>query len=127
MPPTRWGEAIQRLLVARSWTQKQLAEAAAVRPNTLTNIIKHRQHTDTATLSRIAGAFGVDVGELFATKEDAELLSAYRESRIQRVAEAVMSQLSSRVSELVRQDFEKLQMSGTPVAAARKPRRRARH
>lgn len=108
MPPTRWGEAIQRLLVERGWSQKQLASEASVRPNTLTNLIKHGRHTDTATLTRIAAAFSVDIAELFATRDQADVLRGYQDDRVKRVAESVMSELASTVSRLVRQDYEQL-------------------
>lgn len=53
---TRWGEAIAFHLAERGWTQRQLAEKASVRPNTLTNLVKHGRDSDTATLARIAAA-----------------------------------------------------------------------
>src|SRR5690349_19547489 len=66
---SRWGEAIAFLLAERGWSQRQLADAASVRPNTLTNLIKHGRDSDTATLARVAAALKVDIGELFLTRE----------------------------------------------------------
>ena len=108
----------------RGWTQKQLAEAASLRPNTLTNIIKHGRDTDTATLSRIAGAFGVELGDLFITREQSQILRAYGENRIERVKEAVLSELSGTVTRLVREDYERLLKKPGPQQPLRKPSRR---
>lgn len=131
VPTTRWGEAIQRLLLDRKWTQKQLADAAKLRPNTLTNIIKHGKESDTATLSRIAAAFDVDVLELFVTREQSQILRAYRENRIERLKEAVLKELSGTVARLVRQEFDRVMEpgetpteSGLPRPAKKRPRRR---
>lgn len=130
VPTTRWGEAIQRLLLDRDWTQKQLAEAASLRPNTLTNIIKHGKDTDTATLSRIAAAFEVDVAELFVTREQSQILRAYRENRIERLKDAVLKELSGTVARLVQQEFDRViepegQHSGPAKPPPRKrPRKR---
>jgi transcriptional regulator with XRE-family HTH domain len=108
MPPTRWGEAIQRLIAERGWSQKQLADGASVRPNTLTNIIKHGKHTDTATLTRIAAALRVDIAELFATGEQSEVLRGFQDDRVKRVAESVLSELSGTVARLVREDYRQM-------------------
>jgi transcriptional regulator with XRE-family HTH domain len=105
--PSRWGEAIQRLLLDRGWTQKQLADQASIRPNTLTNIIKHAKDTDTATLTRVAAAMNVDIAELFVTREQGEMLRAVRDNRIERVKESVLSELSTIVGRLVREDYER--------------------
>ena len=56
VPKSRWGNAIAFHLAERGWSQRQLADKASVRPNTLTNLIKHGRDSDTATLSRIAAA-----------------------------------------------------------------------
>ncbi len=85
VPTSRWGEAIAFLLAEKGWSQKQLADAASVRPNTLTNLIKHGRDSDTATLLRIAAALKVDVGELFLTREQIQILRAYRESQVERL------------------------------------------
>src|SRR6185503_8077530 len=91
---TRWSEAIARLLAERGWTKRQLADAASVRPNTLTNLIKHGKESDTATLSRIATALDVDLAELFLTKEQSIVLQSHREGRVERLKELVVRELS---------------------------------
>jgi hypothetical protein len=92
-----------------------------VRPNTLTNLIKHGRDSDTATLSRIAAALQIDVAELFLTREQIEILRAHRENRIERLREAVLRELSDTVTTLVRRELE------TSAKADREPapRRRA--
>lgn len=126
VPSTRWGEAIQRLLSDRGWTQKQLAEEAELRPNTVTNLIKHGKHSDTETLSRIAAALGVDVSELFITREQSQILGAYRENRIERLKEAVLKEMSTTVTRLIREEFEKVGEPPGPPARGSKARRTRR-
>ena len=108
VPSSRWGEAIAFYLTERGWTQRQLAEKASVRPNTLTNLVKHGRDSDTATLSRVAAALQVDVAELFLTREQVEILRTHRENRIERLKDAVLKELSQTVGKLVRQELEKL-------------------
>lgn len=107
VPSTRWGEAITRLLSERGWTKRQLAEAATVRPNTLTNLIKHGRDSDTATLARIAAALEVDIAELFMSREQSLVLSTYRESRVERLRDLVVKELSETVTRLVTQEMER--------------------
>jgi len=115
VPTTRWGEAIARLLAERSWTKKQLAEAAAVRPNTLTNLIKHGRDSDTATLARIAAALKIDLAELFLTREQSVALRAHRENRVERLKEAVLKELSDTVTRVVRRELEQVgEVEGSP-------------
>jgi transcriptional regulator with XRE-family HTH domain len=76
MPQSRWGEAIAFHLAERGWSQRELATRAKLRPNTLTNLIKHGRDSDTATLSRIATALGIDLAELFMTREQSEIIRA---------------------------------------------------
>ncbi len=118
VPTTRWGEAIARLLAERGWTKKQLAEAAEVRPNTLTNLIKHGRDSDTATLVRIAAALKVDVAELFLSREQSAVLRAHRENRVDRLKDAVMKELSETVTKLVRRELERageIESGGAPA------------
>ena len=124
VPKSRWGEAIAFHLAERGWSQRQLAEQAAIRPNTLTNLIKHGRDSDTATLSRIAAALQIDVAELFMTREQIEILRAHRENRIDRLKEAVLRELSGTVSDLVRSQLET--MSKPAAAPARRRRKSAR-
>ena len=107
MPRSRWGDAIAFLLTERGWTQRQLADKASLRPNTLTNLVKHGRDSDTATLSRIAAALQVDLSELFLTREQIEILRAHRDNRVERLKEAVMKELSASVGTLVRQELDR--------------------
>ncbi|MEQ1909828.1 MAG: helix-turn-helix domain-containing protein [Vicinamibacterales bacterium] len=108
VPTTRWGDAITRLLAERGWTKRQLAEAASVRPNTITNIIKHGRDADTATLARLAAALKVDIAELFLTREQSVILHAHRENRVERLRDQVVRELSDTVNKLVTQELERI-------------------
>ena len=117
---SRWGEAIAFYLNERGWTQRQLAQRASVRPNTLTNLVKHGRDSDTATLSRIAAALKVDLAELFLTREQIEVLRAHRENRVERLKEAVLKELSDTVGKLVRQELDKLNKAEADTGARRR-------
>ena len=119
VPTSRWGQAIAFHLAERGWSQRQLAEKASVRPNTLTNLIKHGRDSDTATLSRIAAALQIDVAELFLTREQIEILRAHRENRVERLREAVLRELSDTVTALVRRELES--SSDRPPGGRRRP------
>ena len=120
VPKSRWGHAIAFHLAERGWSQRQLAERASVRPNTLTNLIKHGRDSDTATLSRIAAALQIDVAELFLTREQIEILRAHNESRIERLKESVMREMSATVDALLRREIEKLPRNDRESGGRRK-------
>ncbi len=119
VPRSRWGDAIAFYLTERGWTQRQLADKASLRPNTLTNLVKHGRDSDTATLSRIAAALQIDLAELFLTREQIEILRTHRENRVERLKEAVLKELSETVGTLVRQELDKRTKAET-TASARK-------
>ncbi|HYB97352.1 MAG TPA: helix-turn-helix transcriptional regulator [Vicinamibacterales bacterium] len=123
MPKSRWGEAIAFLLAERGWTQRQLADKASLRPNTVTNLVKHGRDSDTATLSRIAAALKVDLADLFLTREQMEILRAHRENSLERLKEAVMKELSQTVDRIVREQVEKTSKSDEPNGKRRSSRR----
>jgi transcriptional regulator with XRE-family HTH domain len=106
VPRSRWGDAIAFHLAERGWSQRQLADKASLRPNTLTNLIKHGRDSDTATLSRIATALQVDVAELFLTREQAELLRSHRDHRVDKAA--VVREVSATVSRLVQKEIDRV-------------------
>ena len=108
VPKSRWGDAIAFHLAERGWSQRQLADKASLRPNTLTNLIKHGRDSDTATLSRIAAALQVDLAELFMTREQIEIVRSHREHRIERLKAAVLRELSATVSTLVQKEVDRL-------------------
>lgn len=122
VPSSRWGEAIALYLTERGWTQRQLAAKASVRPNTLTNLVKHGRDSDTATLSRIAAALQIDLAELFLTAEQIQVLRAHRENRVERLKEAVLKELSVTVGKLVRQELEKPSKVDATTASRRSSR-----
>jgi len=123
VPKSRWGEAIAFLLAERGWTQRQLADKASLRPNTVTNLVKHGRDSDTATLSRIAAALKVDLADLFLTREQMEILRAHRENSLERLKEAVMKELSQTVDRIVREQVEKTSKSDEPNGKRRSSRR----
>jgi transcriptional regulator with XRE-family HTH domain len=96
------------LLAERGWTRRTLAEAASIRPNTLTNIIKHGRAADLATLGRIADALSVDIAELFLTSEQSAVLHAHRQSNVERLREMVVRELSDTVTTLVEKELARL-------------------
>lgn len=124
VPKSRWGSAIAFYLAERGWSQRQLAEKASVRPNTLTNLIKHGRDSDTATLSRIAAALQIDLAELFLTREQMEILRAQRENRVERLRDAVLREISETVTTLVRRELDHRAKSEAPAASRRKAAKR---
>ena len=124
VPGTRWGEAIAFYLNERGWTQRQLAEKASIRPNTLTNLVKHGRDSDTATLSRIASALKIDLAELFLTRDQIAILRSHRENKVERLRDAVMRELSETVTKLVRQELERSNRpDGEPAVKRRAAKR----
>jgi uncharacterized protein (DUF2236 family) len=101
-----------------------LAEKASVRPNTLTNLIKHGRDSDTATLSRIAAALQIDVAELFLTREQMEVLRAHRENRVERLKEAVLREVSGTVATLVKKEVDRLAKVDREASARRRVSKR---
>lgn len=108
MPKSRWGDAIAFHLAERGWSQRELAVRASLRPNTLTNLIKHGRDSDTATLTRIAQAFQIDLAELFMTREQIAILRAHRDNKIERLKTAVLRELSDTVSGIVQREVDRL-------------------
>jgi transcriptional regulator with XRE-family HTH domain len=104
---SRWGEAIAFHLAERGWSQRELAARAALRPNTLTNLIKHGRDSDTATLSRIAAALQVDLGELFMTREQIEILRAGRDNKVERLTAAVLRELAGTIPAIVQREIDR--------------------
>ena len=124
VPRSRWGDAIAFHLAERGWSQRQLADKASVRPNTLTNLIKHGRDSDTATLSRIAAALQIDVAELFLTREQIEILRAHRENRVERLKDAVLHEISDTVTNLVRREVDRLAKLDRDTAARKRSAKR---
>ncbi len=103
--------ALAALLQERGWTQKQLASAAQLRPNTLTSIIRHGGETDTRTLRRLARVLDVDVAELLMTPEQRLILQTHRERTIERITASVIDQIRETVHELVRSELARAGVS----------------
>ncbi len=123
VPKSRWGDAIALHLAERGWSQRQLADKASLRPNTLTNLIKHGRDSDTATLSRIAAALQVDIAELFMTREQIEIVRAHREDRVERLKSAVLRELSATVSTLVQKEVDRLAKADRDAGSRKRAKR----
>lgn len=65
---------LRTLRATKKWTQEQAAKEIGTTTDNLAQIEKGRRHPRLSTLSRIADAYGVDVGELIAL-EDARPIS----------------------------------------------------
>lgn len=120
MPQSRWGDAIAFHLAERGWSQRELAVRASLRPNTLTNLIKHGRDSDTATLSRIAAAFKIDLSELFLTREQIAILRSHRDNKVERLKSAVLRELSGTVSAIVQREIDRLGQPGRATPAAKR-------
>jgi transcriptional regulator with XRE-family HTH domain len=108
VPKSRWGEAIAFHLAERGWSQRELAVRASLRPNTVTNLIKHGRDSDTATLSRVAAALQIDLAELFMTREQIEILRAHRDNKVERLKSAVLRELADAVPAIVKREVDRL-------------------
>ena len=125
VPSTRWGAAIAALLQERGWTQKQLASAAQLRPNTLTSIIRHGGESDTRTLRRLARVLDVDLAELLMTPEQRLILRTRHECTIERITASVLDQIRETVHELVLSELARVGVSkdltDTPEVEEQRP------
>jgi transcriptional regulator with XRE-family HTH domain len=108
VPKSRWGEAIAFHLAERGWSQRELAVRASLRPNTLTNLIKHGRDSDTATLSRVAAALQIDIAELFMTRDQIEIVRAHRDNKVERLKSAVLRELADAVPAIVKREVDRL-------------------
>jgi transcriptional regulator with XRE-family HTH domain len=121
---SRWGEAIAFHLAERGWSQRELAARAALRPNTLTNLIKHGRDSDTATLSRIAAALQIDLAELFMTREQIEALRASRDSKVERLTSAVLRELAGTIPAIVQREIDRLAKPARATPARKRAAKR---
>ena len=60
------GDRVRDLRKERGWLQQELADRAGVSMQTVSNLETGRHVPGIATLSKIAGALGVGLGELLA-------------------------------------------------------------
>jgi SOS-response transcriptional repressor LexA len=72
------GQNIRRLLAARQWTQKRLAEETGIIPAQISLLISGKAATSLATLARIADALGVEFRSLL----DGPPVPVYNESAV---------------------------------------------
>lgn len=124
MPKSRWGDAIAFHLAERGWSQRELATRASLRPNTLTNLIKHGRDSDTATLSRIAAALQVDIAELFMTRDQVDALRANRDGTVERLTSAVLRELAGTVPAIVQREIDRLTRTRRAAPARKRSTKR---
>jgi transcriptional regulator with XRE-family HTH domain len=124
VPKSRWGEAIAFHLAERGWSQRELAVRASLRPNTLTNLIKHGRDSDTATLSRIAAALQIDVAELFMTRDQVEILRSHRDSKVERLTSAVLRELADSVPAIVQREVNRIAKLGHATPSRKRASKR---
>jgi transcriptional regulator with XRE-family HTH domain len=60
------GDKVRDLRKERGWSQQELADRAGISMQTVSNLETGRHVPGIATLSKIAGALGVGLGELLA-------------------------------------------------------------
>jgi transcriptional regulator with XRE-family HTH domain len=105
----RWSEAVVALIEEQGITQVELARLAGLHPDTVSHVI-HGGHCSTETLEKLAGALGVDVGELFGPPADERTAALQRD----RIVGAVLRELSSAVSTAVSQELAERQKRRAP-------------
>ena len=59
---------IQRLRLAKGWSQEELADQAGVHRTYVSGIERRVRNPTVTILARLAKALGVSIGDLFATK-----------------------------------------------------------
>src|SRR5215207_11166029 len=82
------GREIRRLREARGWSQAKLAGDTGMGVSGISQIETGARNPSAVTLSKIAGALGVDVGDLFPKVQNAlplETGPAALEARVSRV------------------------------------------
>jgi transcriptional regulator with XRE-family HTH domain len=124
VPKSRWGDAIAFHLAERGWSQRELAVRASLRPNTLTNLIKHGRDSDTATLSRVAAALQVDLAELFMTREQIEIVRSHRDNKVERVTSTVLRELAESVPAIVQREVNRIAKLGRPTPSRKRVAKR---
>ena len=62
------GVLVRQILLARGWTQADLAEVTKLSQGTLVNALNNKKATDLATLDRIARALGRNPLDLLVTE-----------------------------------------------------------
>jgi transcriptional regulator with XRE-family HTH domain len=105
----RWSDAVAALLDEQGMTQVELARLAGIHPDTVSHVV-HGGHCSTETLEKLAGALGVDIGELFGAPLDDRSVSLKRD----RVVAAVLRELSSVVSDAVSEELSERQKRKGP-------------
>lgn len=117
-----WVSAIRNLRNAKGMTQGELAEAARIRPNTLSEALNEKTSPRLETLEAVACALGVPVWRLFVDERQAMLLEQqeaadHATSRQADIAARVEQRIMSRLAELVREETAAEMATPTPRPA----------
>lgn len=142
-----WVDAINRLLRAENrpdpndpesmkrWNQGDLAQAAGIRPNTMSEILSAKREPSLDTLQKIATAFNVPLWMMFVTERQAAVLRdqqtndellARRTTLQEEVRQLVAEALVPVAERLTEAAVAKLTPAPEPpaVETPRKPRRK---
>lgn len=60
LPPSGFGAGLRRLRDEKGWTQKELADAAELHPNTVARLERGEHEPTWPLVLKLAGVFGVD-------------------------------------------------------------------
>jgi transcriptional regulator with XRE-family HTH domain len=58
------GDAIGKVLNLKGWTRKQLADAAELRPNTITDLLNNNVESEPDTVQKVCKVLDVDVDDI---------------------------------------------------------------
>lgn len=105
----RWSDAVVALIEEQGITQIELARLAGIHPDTVSHVV-HGGHCSTETLEKLAGALGVDLGELFGAPVDERSAILKRD----RVVASVLRELSSAVASAVADELAERQKRRGP-------------
>lgn len=121
--PPSWVDAINRLLRAKErldpfdrnktrqkrWNQGDLAEAAGVRPNTLSEILNGKREPSIDTLTKLATAFEVPLWAFFVSERQSSLLlDQQANDAVMQRRNTIKDEIGQMVAELLQPVAQKL-------------------
>lgn len=127
-----WQDAINRLLRSvdrpdpnnlqkmKRWTQGDLAIAAGITGNTLSELLNEKREPSLSVLNKVALAFGVPLSTMFVTERQAAILASQQisEDALNRevdITARVEQRVMARMAEMVRQETA-LELEAKPVS-----------
>lgn len=63
---------VKKLLAAKGWTQKELAEKAGVHPPVISRVLSGKNEPELVTLDAIAQAFGTTAARLLSSEQEGD-------------------------------------------------------